>query len=128
MYQDIFNPDGSVTRWQGGAATIYADAQEAKMAETTTAIQQFEALRGTVRASAQALIRQVSEVSDLLDANPQVAALATAAEPGALVGNTGMTREAVLMGIALITSYLAYIDSQLGSTGITVRQAVYRLG
>jgi hypothetical protein len=94
---------------------------------TETAIQEFEALRGTVRASAQTLIRQITEVKDLLDANPQIAALAAEAEAGALVGNTGMTKEAVLLGIALIGSYLAYIESPLGGSGMTVRQAVYRL-
>jgi hypothetical protein len=120
--------DGRWIWFDGVTKHFFNTESEARMAETTTAIQEFEALRGAVRASAQALIRQVTEVQDLLDANPQVASAARAAEPGALVGNTGMTREAVLMGIDLITSYLAYIDSYLGSTGITVRQAVYRLG
>jgi hypothetical protein len=101
---------------------------EARMAAQTTAAQEFEALQGSTRATAQALIRQVSEVSDLLDANPQVLSMAAAAESGAIIGNTGMSKEAVLLGIALINSYLAYIDSELATTSMTVRQAVYRLG
>jgi hypothetical protein len=98
------------------------------MAAQQTAAQEFETLQGSTRATAQALIRQVSEVSDLLDANPQVLSMAAAAESGAIIGNTGMTKEAVLLGIALINSYLAYIDSNLATAGMTVRQAVYRLG
>lgn len=31
-YQDILNDDGSVTRWQGGAVTIYASIEEARVA------------------------------------------------------------------------------------------------
>lgn len=96
------------------------------MAAQTTAIETFQEIHGTARATAQQLLRQIRDVQDLLDANPQVIALAEAAEPGAIVGNTGLTKEAVLMGIALITSFLAYADSEL-APGITIRQAVHRL-
>jgi hypothetical protein len=93
-----------------------------------SALQRFLEMQGTVKASAQTLIRQVSEIEDLLNGNPQVAAATAAAEVGALIDETGMTKEEVLLGISLITSYLAYIDSQLGASGMTIRQAVYRLG
>jgi hypothetical protein len=111
-----------------GSIHTFATESEAIMATIPTAAQEFEALQGSTRATAQALIRQVSEVSDLLDANPQILSMAAAAESGEIIGNTGMTKEAVLLGIALIKSYLAYIDSNLATTSMTVRQAVYRLG
>lgn len=126
-YQDIPNEDGTVTRWQGGAATVYASAREARMAEQQTAAQAFEAIHGTMRADAQALLRKADTIKDLLDANPQVQAEAQAAEPGAIIGDTGMVREEVLMGIALIQSFRAYAATEI-APGITVRQAVYRLG
>jgi hypothetical protein len=120
--------DGLWAVQRDGSTQTYTTEQEARMAAIPTAAQEFEALQGSTRAMAQALIRQVSEVSDLLDANPQVLSMADAAESGAIIGNTGMTKEAVLLGIALINSYLAYIDSELATTSMTVRQAVYRLG
>jgi hypothetical protein len=119
------------SRWilfDGSEKRFFDTEQEARMAAQQTAAQEFEVLQGSTRSIAQALIRQVSEVSDLLDANPQVLSAAAAAAPGEIIGSTGMTREAVLLGIALINSYLAYIDSNLATTGMTVRQAVYRLG
>jgi hypothetical protein len=92
-----------------------------------TAVQAFAELHGTMRADAQALLRKADAINDLLTANPQVAALAATAEPGTVVGNTGMVREEVLMGIALIASFRAYAETYI-ATGITVRNAVYRLG
>jgi hypothetical protein len=110
-----------------GSIQTFDTEQEARMAAQQTAAQAFEEIHGTMRADAQALLRKADAINDLLTANPQVAAAAQAAEPGALIGSTGMVREEVLMGIALIASFRAYATTEL-APGITVRNAVYRLG
>jgi hypothetical protein len=92
-----------------------------------TAIQSFEEIHGTMRTGAQELLRKADTIQDLLNANPQIEAEAQAAEPGAIIGNTGMVKEEVLMGIALIASFRAYAATEL-APGITVRNAVWRLG
>lgn len=92
-----------------------------------TAVQIFQGLHGAVRITAQTLVRQIDEVQDILDANPQIASLAGAVDAGTLVGDTLMTREEVLAGLALIANFRAYIATEV-IAGITVRQAVYRAG
>ena len=90
-----------------------------------TAVQLFQGMHGTVRTTAQTLIRQIEEIDDIIGANPQIAIQAAAAEAGGLIGETAMTKEEVLAGLALIANFLAYIDTNL-FTGVTIRQAVYR--
>jgi hypothetical protein len=126
-YQDIPNDDGSITRWQSGAATVYATEQEARMAAQQTAAQWFEAHHGELRAAAQDLITMIDRIQTGLAANPQIAAAAAAAAPGEIIAGTGMVREEVLMGIGLIGVFRTFVETEVAA-GITVRSAVYRLG
>jgi hypothetical protein len=110
-----------------GTTTIYATAVEAAMATQQTAAQWFEAHHGEIRLDSQALIGKIDRINDMLTANPQVAATAAAAAAGEIIAGTGMVKEEVLMGIALIGVFRTFLGTEI-SAGITVRNAVYRLG
>lgn len=127
MIQIIEMPNGQWSAHDGTFSELYGSYEEALMGTRQTAAQAFSELHGTMRGDAQALIRKADTIRDLLAANPQVAAAAQAAEPGAPIGDTGMVKEEVLMGIALINGFLVYVETEI-APGITVRQAVYRLG
>jgi hypothetical protein len=119
--------DGLWAVQRDGSTQTYATEQEARMAGQQTAAQWFEVHHGELRAAAQELITMIDRIQTGLAANPQIAAAAQAAEPGAVIEGTGMVREEVLMGIGLISVFRAFVETEV-ATGITVRSAVYRLG
>jgi hypothetical protein len=92
-----------------------------------SAAQWFEEHHGELRADSQALIGKIDRIQDMLSANQQVAAAAAAAEPGAIIPGTGMVKEEVLMGLALIAVFRTFLATEVAA-GITVRNAVWRLG
>jgi hypothetical protein len=110
-----------------GSIQTFDTEQEARMAGQQTAAQWFEVHHGELRAAAQDLVTKIDRIHTGLVANPQIAAAAAAAAPGAAIEGTGMVREEVLMGIALIGVFRAFIETEVAAE-ITVRSAVYRLG
>jgi hypothetical protein len=94
-----------------------------------TAIQAYEELYQGTRDTARSLIRQVAELGDLLDANPQIAAAVAAAEAATIVAGGTLPKEAYTTAFALLARLRERLSEELvPGSGITVKQAVLRLG
>jgi hypothetical protein len=129
MYQDILNEDGTVTRWQGGAATTYANAQEAAMAGDLSAIQEFQAAYDKARPMAQQFLALCDEIESIRDANPDSIAVSLAdlaADQTAIVGDSTLNRSQLYTALLLFDAIQAFKKQTLGATGLTVKQALYR--
>jgi hypothetical protein len=91
------------------------------------ALAEFARLNAAAQETAKTFLRQIDELQDLIDANPQVEAAAVATEAGGIVAGSMLVKEQIQTAVALVASVRSYADSELAA-GLKVRHAVYRLG
>lgn len=103
------------------------------MSTTDTALQEYDRRYLEIRDLARRLIKDIRDMGDHIDANPQILAAIDATEAGQLVAGGTMPREAYLTANALLTSLQSYLDSPLipateSTPAISHKAAVYRMG
>jgi hypothetical protein len=103
--------------------------QEAAMAGQSTAMDTFGAKYTTLRATAESLFDQLHGIQRFLNANPQIAAEAQAADAGALIGGSLMSKELVLTALMLFANGSAFAGAEIApGLGFTNEDAVLRMG
>jgi hypothetical protein len=92
------------------------------------AFQLFASLYARVRPGAQDLLRLCAEVEVVRAANPEIAAAVAdwATDPDATVGGTIMTKSQIATALLLLDMIKELRAQQVGETGLTVEQALWR--
>lgn len=90
MYQDILNPDGTITRWREGVATTYSTEREARMATKDAPEMLWAGYVRKVQAHMQQVEALTEKASKLWLANSEIAVELEAAALDAPVGESDM--------------------------------------
>ena len=106
--------------------SIHDSYQEARMASLESAEVEYERKYREIRETAQRLIAQVDAIGKLRAANPEIAALAEAAEPGALVGDSTMRKETFETALLVLGNFGVWVATPMGEDKPSPFVAMYR--
>jgi len=110
-----------------GTITNYATEQEALMASQPTAMTTFSAKYEALRTTAQSLFDQLHGIERFLNANPQIATETNAADSGALIGGSLMSKEQVQTALLLFANGSAFASAEVAAgLGFSNEDAVLR--
>jgi hypothetical protein len=124
IYQDAA---GGWIWFDGQQKHHYATEQEAAMAARDSAIQTYEAQYRAIRTQARVLIGMIREIELTRLSNPEIAQLVAATDPGAIVGDSTLTKEAAETALGLLASFQAWSMTPLADgSPATPISAVYR--
>jgi len=97
------------------------------MASQPTAMTTFATKYDALRSTAQSLFDQLHAVQRFLNANPQIAFETTAADPGALIGGSLMSKEQVQTSLLLFANGSAFASAEIAAgSGFSNEDAVLR--
>jgi len=119
--------DGLWAVQRDGTITHFSTEQEAKMASQPTAMTTFAAKYEALRTTAQSLFDQLHGIERFLRANPQIATETNAAENGALIGGSLMSKEQVGTALLLFANGSAFASAEIAAgLGFSNEDAVLR--
>jgi len=97
------------------------------MASQPTAMDTFTIKYEALRTTAQSLFDQLHAVQRFLNANPQIAAETNAAESGAFIGGSLMSKEQVRTALLLFANGSAFASAEIAAgLGFSNEDAVLR--
>ncbi len=119
--------DGRWIYFDGASKRYFDTERDAKMATQPTAMDTFATKYDALRTTAQSLFDQLHAVQRFLNANPQIAAETNAAESGALIGGSLMSKEQVQTSLLLFANGSAFASAEIVTgAGFSNEDAVLR--
>ena len=110
-----------------GTIRNYATEQEAKMASQPTAMDTFTTKYEALRTATQDQFNKLHEMERFLRANPQIATETNAADNGALIGGSLMSKEQVQTALLLFGNGIVFASAEIAAgLGFSNEDAVLR--